>query len=253
MPAQAPLAVDHEREQVRGAAQPAHGAELGERAREVAHPVGHHAQGLAGRGDPAGPAHRGLGVREGRVDVVGLEEGGHHHQVLRHPLGVLLRQGAQLVVDGTVELLAGHALGDARLGQPRTLRSQPGAAPALAVVTGVRRGARAPARGTTVTGCGPPTATVTATCRPALAAGATAVVSARGSPSTTGPAGRTARASATIAALLGHAINSSVQFGCTCAHRRSVYGCREPAPGRRERLLGTRFRDHLGDNEKGPA
>ena len=128
MAAQAALAVDHEGQHVRGPAEPAGRAELAERPGPLALAVGHQAQRLAGRRHSPGPAHRRLGVRLGALEVVGLEQGRHHHQVLGHALGVLLAQGAQLLVHRPVELLAGHALGDAGLGQLGLLGRQPWAA-----------------------------------------------------------------------------------------------------------------------------
>ena len=91
-----------------------------------------------------------------RLEVVGLEEGRHHHQVLGDALGVLLGQRAQLLVDGPVELLAGDALGDARLGQPGALGGQPGAAAALAVVASPDAVPGPPARGSPVAAAGAP-------------------------------------------------------------------------------------------------
>ena len=134
MPPQTALAVDHEREQVRGAAEPAHGAELGEGPGEVAHPVGHHPERLARGGHPPGPADGGLGVGQRRLEVVGLEGRGDHDEVLGDPLGVLLGQGAQLLVHRAVELLAGDLVGDARLGQAGRLGCQPRSSPGLALV-----------------------------------------------------------------------------------------------------------------------
>jgi hypothetical protein len=70
----------------------------------------------------------------GAIEVFGLEQGCHHHQVLRDALGILLAQGSQLLVHGTIELLACHALGDPRLGKLRLLGCQPRTATPLAVV-----------------------------------------------------------------------------------------------------------------------
>ena len=87
-----------------------------ERPGEVTLAVGHHAQRLAGRRHATGTAHRRLGVRHGAVEVVGLEQGRHHDEVLGDALGVLLAQGPQLLVDRAVELLAGHPVRDAGSG-----------------------------------------------------------------------------------------------------------------------------------------
>ncbi|GAB3445206.1 hypothetical protein GCM10027517_25760 [Phycicoccus ginsengisoli] len=54
--------------------------------------------------------------------------------MLGHTLGVLLAQGAQLLVHGAVQLLARDSLGDAGLGQLRLLRRQAWAAAPLGVV-----------------------------------------------------------------------------------------------------------------------
>ena len=69
------------------------------------------------------------------------------------PVGVLLGQGAQLAVDGPVELLAGHPLGDARLGKPRTLGGQSRPTPVLAVVRTIGWCARASAGRSPVARC----------------------------------------------------------------------------------------------------
>jgi len=150
-------------------------------------------------------------VGERRLEVVGLEEGGDHDQVLGHPIGVLLGQGAQLAVDGSVELLAGDPLRDARLGKARPLGGQSRPTPVLAVVllTGCRT--RASARRSSVTLPGGTAATVPGSTGAALAARTAASITPRGAPTAAaGAAGRATRACATIAALLGHAINSSV-------------------------------------------
>src|SRR5450759_3049193 len=55
---------------------------------------------------------------------VGVQEGGHHHEVLPHANGVLLAECSQLVLDRSIQLESGHAFGDRRLGQPRLLRCQ---------------------------------------------------------------------------------------------------------------------------------
>jgi hypothetical protein len=60
----------------------------------------------------------------GGLDVLGLQHRGDHDEVLGHALGVLLAQGAQLLVDTSVELLAGDVVADARLGAARGLRRQ---------------------------------------------------------------------------------------------------------------------------------
>ena len=258
VPAQAALAVDHERQQVRGPAEPAHGAELGERPGEVALAVGHHAQRLAGGRHPAGAAHRGLGVGQRRLEVVGLEEGRDHDQVLGHPVGVLLGQGAQLAVDGPVELLAGHPLGDARLGKARTLGGQSRPTPVLAVVRTIGWCARASAGRSPVALAGGAAATVTAATGAALAAGTSgAALAARGVPPRGAPSRHrthrpgdprlrddrcSPRARHQLLGLccrFGRPARRVTVAQCTDGHR---------APGRRCNLG-----NHDPDNEKGPA
>ncbi len=109
-----------------GPAETAHRPELRQRATEVAEAVGHHAERLAGGRHASRPSDRGLRVRQGHLEVVRLEEDRHHDQVPGDALGVLLRQGAQLLVHRPVELLAGHLVRDARLRKPGALRRQSG-------------------------------------------------------------------------------------------------------------------------------
>ena len=192
---------------------------------------------LPSRRHPAGPAHRGLGVRLRAARGRRPRGDGHHDQVLRDPLGVLLAQGAQLVVDGPVELLAGDSLGDARLGQPRALRRQPRPLP-LSRSSAIGREPGRPLDGRPSRTADRPSATVAATAA-APAAAATAASRRGGRPAA---AGRTA-APPRRSLLLGHAINSSVSSGARAAPSL-VYGCAPdpagsgnaaPCPDNRER------------------
>ena len=66
-----------------------------------------------------------------------LDQARSHHQVPRNALGVLLAEGAQLLVHRTVQLLAGHALGDPWLRELGLLGSQPGTGgPAVGTAAG---------------------------------------------------------------------------------------------------------------------
>ena len=137
------------------------GPELREGLGPVPLPVGDQAERLAGRRNPTGSAHGGLGVRLSAIQI-GVEKQGDHDEVLSHALGVLLAQGPQLGPDGPVELLAGHAVRDGRLRLAGALRGEPLPAAALRLVgaaaitsRGVGRSARAgrpPRRGVALTG-----------------------------------------------------------------------------------------------------
>ena len=55
-------------------------------------------------------------MRHRRIDIVLVEAHRNHDEVLSDPLGVLLRQCAQLLVNPTVQFPTGDALGNGRLG-----------------------------------------------------------------------------------------------------------------------------------------
>ncbi len=210
------LAVDHERQQVGGATEASDRPELGQGAREVTAPIGHHPQRLPGSRDPPGPPHRRLGVREGRVEVICLELGSHHDEVLGDTLRVLLRQGAQLVVDGPVELLAGHAFRDAGFGQSGSLRGEPAAAPLLPGLVAGRFAVPAAGRA-----AGPGTGARRRAIRPRWppAAGTTGRAS-----TLTGWARESATVTPRLVALLGHASAASRSAAPTAAACRCEGG-----------------------------
>jgi hypothetical protein len=70
-------------------------------------------------------------VGQGGVEVARLQLGCDHDEVLGHAFGVLLGEGAQLVVDGPVELLTRDPLGNPRLRKPWASRREPATATVL--------------------------------------------------------------------------------------------------------------------------
>ncbi|GAA4731952.1 hypothetical protein GCM10025782_33930 [Pedococcus ginsenosidimutans] len=151
-------------------------------------------------------------MRLGPAEVVDLEQRRHHDQVLGDALGVLLAQGAQLVVHRTVELLARDALGDARLGQLGGTRRKPRTTATLTVVEGPGVALVAPTGSTTALGAAGRASTGT-TCSGTAPSGASA-----GGPTCAVAAGA-ATVGATAAAALTTltAVAATLTSGATAA------------------------------------
>ena len=96
--AETPFAIGDQREQRGLAAHSASGAQFGKRLGPIAAVVRRYSDGLANRGDPAGPGPRGAGMAQGRFRIV-VEQLPGGDQVPCHRVGGGAVQGAQLAPD----------------------------------------------------------------------------------------------------------------------------------------------------------
>ncbi|NLJ52825.1 MAG: hypothetical protein GX344_01635 [Intrasporangiaceae bacterium] len=118
--------------------------------------------------------------------------------MLGHALGILLAQGAELLVDAAVEFLARDIIGDRRIRKTRLLRSESGATAAFTVVE-VADGTFAPrpwSGVTSIRSCTPSALTGTACATvsvplPRSPKAAASLVTAPTGPAPTGPAATT--------------------------------------------------------------
>ncbi|GAA1759000.1 hypothetical protein GCM10009810_18150 [Nostocoides vanveenii] len=74
-------------------------------------------------------------MRQGTVEIFRLQQQGHHDQVLRNPVRVLLRQRPQLSPHIAIEFGTGDAFGNGRLGQAPLGRHEAWTEPPCAAVT----------------------------------------------------------------------------------------------------------------------
>jgi len=109
--AQTTFAVGDDRELVIQARHPAGGPQFGEGTGEVAGTVGSQTGRLANRSDPPGTSDGCLCVLPCQVGVI-IDGTRHHHQVARHPSGVVGGETAQIAQeDVLVEFVAGDVIG----------------------------------------------------------------------------------------------------------------------------------------------